>query len=82
MLASHAAKRLNQDASRALQVLDDQNLWLRQWITLLTAIAQDPVSQSMLIVSSSCYQAGHACLSYSWVPTPQAFGCCWCRLMP
>lgn len=53
MPASYAAKCLNQHVNQALQVLDDQNLWLRQWITLLTAIAQDPVSENMLIVSSS-----------------------------
>ena len=53
--AGCAAKHLIQHLNQALQVLDDQNLWLRQWITLLTSIAQDPISQNMLIVSSSLY---------------------------
>ena len=31
-------------------VLDDQSRWLSNWLTLLRAVAQDPVSASMLMV--------------------------------
>lgn len=31
-------------------VLDNQSVWLSDWLTLLRAVAQDPISASMLMV--------------------------------
>lgn len=59
-------------------VLDDQNRWLSDWLSLLRAVAQDPISASMLMIdvlNVSCIAKWSKQVQHLFCPKPLSFVC-------